>query len=411
MKSYSRFMAAVVGFLLPWQTRWIILAPESGGAVWEFGVVGLYVAEAALLVWLGQEVWGARAAARVWFLKNVWQNKRNKILTAATIIFSAIQLVFSANRALTALAFLGIGCVVGLIILLRTRPEIRMPFFGGFLITMTFQALLALVQVTFGSVFASTFLGMAAHKVSDSGVAVVMWNGQRFLRAYGGQPHPNIFGGYMLMALLLYGWVVGRTEFLTQKKNLIYSAILFSAAFFFSFSRSAWLAAVIILVLLYRARTKLKPTQIIFARWCAGTFLALVVLFAPFVFSRTQINSGIEQRSLTERVGQLGEWKNVMRKNFIVGTGIWSYTAGQNERAGYDRTPVHSVPLLIIAEIGLVGVVFLGFLFIGFRHLVRWQRVWQFFLVITPVLLFDHYLYSLWSGLVIAALGLTFLDL
>lgn len=408
MKTSARLSAAVVGFLLPWQTRWIIFAPVSGGAVWDFGVVSLYVAEAALLIWLGREFWRVRSMARAWMVKNIWQQQRNKIFAAAALVFLGGQIFFSANRVLTALGFIGIIGVFGLILLLRQRTDIRTPFFGGFLIAMTLQALMALVQVIFGSVFASTILGIAAHKAVDPGVAVVVGNGQRFLRAYGGQSHPNIFGGYMLVTLLLYGWVVGRAQFLAQKKNLIYSAILFSAAFFFSFSRSAWISALIILVLLYRARTRLKSAQIIFARWCAGTLLALAIIFAPFVLARAQINSGFEQRSLMERVIQLTQWKNVAQKNFIWGTGVWAYTAGQNDRAGYNRTPVHSVPLLIIAEIGLVGVIFFGMLF--FRSIFL-RRARLFFLVAAPIILFDHYLYSLWPGLVVAGLGLTFYDL
>lgn len=402
---FRKSMLALVGFVLPWQTRFILATPMVGGAVQDFGVISIYIAQIVLLAALLQEAWICRAEIFIWWRVKSAQ-RRYQILGGGFSLLLFLQIKFSAQPLLTISGWVSVALLTGLVVVLVKKPELRVPFFGGFLMSTVAQAMLAFVQVFVSATFASTLLGVARHRAADLGTAVVEYGGTRYLRAYGGQPHPNIFGGLMVLALAIYGWSMSIKTSLGEKNNVIKIAAFFGAALFFSYSRSAWGAALLFGLAALAWRAHLSLGQRRFLIWSAGIFGALLIIFWPVVWSRVLPASRLENKSISERVSGLNDWKNITRAHWLVGAGLWNYSAVLPATIGYEMTPVHSVPLLFVAEFGLVGVIFFLLIIWTARNWLKINRRWLLFLiVIFPIAVFDHYLYSLWPGLVILFLG------
>lgn len=395
MKAFSRTLAAIVGFLLPWQTRWIFVTPLVGGVVWDLGIISLYVSQLVLVVWLAQETWLRRAEIN-WFGQWRWP-------LVVTMVVALTNILGSSNKILALLSWGGIFLLLGLGVLLWHDHSLLKPFLGGIFISATMQALLGLLQVCMNNSFASKYLGIAARQASDAGVAVVVTASHRYLRAYGGMPHPNIFGGFLLASILWYGQGLASGLFKALNKNIVQFTAALTAAFFFTFSRAAWSGMVIAGIIFLIKRRLASAETILFWKTIAITFGILLIIFAPMVWSRTQVVGGVEQRSVEERLAQIITWKKVFAANWWRGVGLGNYTAKLNAPIGNARQPVHVAPLLALAELGVVAAALLLLLTKSF-----WPRsriFWLTLLPFVPALLVDHYLWSLWAGLFVLFLA------
>ncbi len=391
-------MVAIIAFILPWQTRWLLQTPTIGTSRFEFGVVGIYVSAVAVLIWLCQEIWMARKEIFAW-THALTQEK--KYALGALGIFLAAQIIFSHARLLTIQFLLQVFLLIGFALVIYFRPTLKRAAAAGFLLAAVLQALLGAVQVPTDVTFANKIMGIPLRQASTPGVAVVVANGIRHLRAYGGQPHPNVFGMFMLCALLAYFWTL-RTAASTQPVWQL--AILLCSGLLLSFSRTAWAGFIIFVALAWYARAKLSDRQKQLLLTSAFTMAALGIIFFPFITGRLTANGALEDKSLSERATGIAEWKTVTRNNWIVGTGVGAYTTALTDVEGYNRVPVHDVPLLVFAEFGVIGMALFGFFAWKFWP----KKVSLFVLILLPAALFDHYLYSLWAGQVLVIFTLLF---
>lgn len=125
-----------------------------------------------------------------------------------------------------------------------------------------FQSFLAIYQFLHQK---SVFTLPLLHKITGetilspafSGIAKIVFEGEKMIRAYGTFPHPNILGGFLVFSIFItvYLYHEHRNDYLSSKYQLgnvkiqqyIISSfwlVMFSSQFlalFFSFSRSAWL--------------------------------------------------------------------------------------------------------------------------------------------------------------------------
>ncbi len=389
----------LIGFLLPWQTRFLLRTPLAQNVPWDFGVLSIFVSQALLAAYLLFALWNHRVAA-LSFVCEIQSSFRKKIGALFLLFFVAEQFIFSLDRLLTLQWILGFFLLVGLGIVLHNKKEARIPFVSAFLISIVLQALLAAMQMFVSGTFASSILGVAVHKAAESGTSVIEYAGQRFMRAYGGQSHPNIFGGLTLVGLVFFNWLLKYKKTLGVRKNIIQFTILISAALFFSFSRAAWLALFVWVGILIVNRKQLRESQLVMVRWVVYSFAVLGIVFFPLVMTRTNVSSKIEQRSISERTSDIRKWGNTLKTHGFFGTGLGAYTVALSSEAGDRKVPVHAAPLLAVAEVGLFGVLLLATSAAFFRlRLVMKPE----FLMLIPLLAFDHYLFSLWAGQVLLA--------
>ncbi|KKU72924.1 MAG: O-antigen ligase-related protein [Parcubacteria group bacterium GW2011_GWA2_47_26] len=439
-------------FALPLQTRWIFKQPIVAGVPYEYGTLSIFAVEALgwviillgilnmrgmvhsmrphrihyaalVLIALGffsiilatDKIIALQAAVRllegilIYFVISTVAKRGGKI--PATTQASGERFLAEWNPAPSSALVLGLGMT----------EWVGIAFIAG----ATLQAGLGIFQFLTQSSFASTILGMAAHDPSVLGTSVIEVQGTRWLRAYGGLPHPNVFGGYLVIALavVVIMWQKSQMSQRWQRLVLQIAMPILLTGILFSFSRTAWLAVVFLLVywfigLLFSEKTfgetfhnAQNPTIVGFCartRWvwlAVGYLVFLVSLYRPLVAVRifSGIENQLEVKSRVERVEGLREAWQITKNHPLLGVGIGNYTQAiareirLNDQV-WSYQPVHNVPLLIWAELGVIGL----FLFL----LILYQifKTTQFYILHSTfyiLLLFDHYLWTLPFGVFI----------
>lgn len=258
------------------------------------------------------------------------------------------------------------------------------------------------------------WLGLAAQNPAMRGPSVIeLADGTRVLRAYGSFSHPNVLGGWLVFAMLL------QVRSIILRAWPLWGLVLlpfFFTALAFSFSRSAWLALLIgLLVMTWTAR---RDTVIRRRMGVAGAILvactALFIFFNPtLVHTRVGSKDRLEARSINERTASLEQGWEVVRA-FPFGTGFEAYRVGLDRVCGQKPCvaplePPHFVPLLMLAELGWVRL-------IALVSLIAWVIArfskqikivpWELVACLIVLAGLDHYLWSSWAGqgLVVATL-------
>jgi putative inorganic carbon (HCO3(-)) transporter len=280
---------------------------------------------------------------------------------------------------------------------------------------MVLQAIFALPQFVLGRSLGLRRLGEVTVDAAWPGASVVMVGEERWLRAYGLTQHPNLLAGCLVAMLLVVGGY-----YLTQrgwKRLLLLSALgLGFAALLLTFSRAAWLGmvlgsgAALVLLLWARQREQWLPSWQTIGLLAATLSLiggAFVAVNWPLIQPRLGLtNQGTEIRSVEARALQLPAARELIQMRPVLGVGLGNYPIAlyrlaKEMVADYPvYQPVYNVPLLVLAELGLLGgILWLGVILLPWLGL--WMRRWQ--VRITPW----------WAGLSGALLALTaisFLD-
>jgi O-antigen ligase len=208
---------------------------------------------------------------------------------------------------------------------------------------------------------------------------------------------------------------------------LILCATLFSVALIFTFSRGAWAAALVgfifACIISYKQRTDRMSTQSIFI------IIGTVVVCAAFgvvtqwdhVSARFVLTNRLERWSIEQRTTSLREGANAWLKRPDVGWGPGASVVGilalRNGSTSTSPEPPHMVPLVILLETGAVGLlvilcVALILLWRLWKSPRRWEAV-PLLVASVPLLLTDHYPWTLWAGqclVMIAILLLSFVS-
>lgn len=390
-------------FLLPWQTVWILREVFVGGEKWQYATAGLYASDVALLVCATllvvrapREVWRAvsrDAIARILFALFVWS-----LLSALWAMEKDMTLLSAWRIFLMALAY---GCArYGEISLRKTLAT--------FLVSMMFQAILALSQWVGQHVFPSTFLGMAEHDPARWGTFVLKTESGRFLRAYGGFEHPNVLGGALAIAALFGVWLSATTRKLFLRAGFLGMTVVISFTLVFTFSRSAWMALGAGLFTSVFGATreikKISSQSVLTAFIVALSFSVGFFLVRDIASSRFSDETLAREGSLSDRATYFDQALGAIREHPVFGIGGGNFTAFTRERFPEtgrfvgDFQPVHAVPILVFAELGAVGFVLFVLLFV-FEFVRAWKGKSVFsgaiLCALLPLLFLDHWL---WSG-------------
>ncbi len=255
--------------------------------------------------------------------------------------------------------------------LINEKPPIILPL----AIILLIQGSVATLQFLAQSDIGLSAFGELSLNPSFQGATVLWARDKPWLRAYGLTAHPNLLGALLAALLILFIPYM----FSNSKPKPLWLSICFFAGFIgliTSFSRAAALAFIvgfIVWFLLERKNHRLLISgthlselfvqpKVIIPVLGAAMFL---ILYSDLILSRiVGLNTDIELRSLTQRLGDATLALQIIAEHPIRGVGLGNYTFFAL-RLSDVAAIVHNVPLLVTAELGFVGLFFFVWLTIS----------------------------------------------
>jgi len=402
--------------LLPLQTVFIFDEKFINGTKWHYGT-GVFYATEILLVFvavlsLAQLIKSEGLALAGFFTKNNILKKATIACLWLLAFWSGLSILWSAEKSAAFYLWLNLLEGVALFLIILYLKIDKNKLLWPLALTAGLQGLLAGWQFVTQSIAENKWLGIATHEASQLGEIVIENSDGRWLRAYGTFSHPNILGGFCVFGLLAT-LELSRSAKKQHQLILMIVAMANALGIFFSFSRSAWLAATIATAIIIVRSIKEKNCLTIKTLAAASIVLIfLSVTFSSFVLARSNFANRLEQISLNERSAQIEESLKIFRSSHWLGVGINNYTAtlasSYPDLPAYSLQPVHNLYLLILAELGIVG--FLAFTFFIIFFLLQGKSRCDRLIWLAPLLiigLFDHYLWTQYAGIALFWLVLT----
>jgi hypothetical protein len=273
-------------FLLPWQTRWIILAGEINGVASEYLTISLYGVDIALALLLLLKIFHARKEGTA--LSSFWSASAvTAKLLFLFITWNGLSIFWAANKFLALQHFAWLLLAMGLAWLIseyQKKTELVFWFLTGLLLS----AWLGIWQFFSQIAHANKWLGLSGHDPMQAGTSIVEFytnkDAVRWLRSYGSFDHPNIFGVMMAIGIVLSVWLFAAKENRKTEKIFLFFALLsFAIGLFASLSRSAWLGLVLgLLVIVIKSFVQKSYKDVLKV---SKPFLLVVFVFMMMAFS------------------------------------------------------------------------------------------------------------------------------
>ncbi len=330
-------------FLLPWQTRWIT-NPDAANEFVKFGIYAFDIWFVVLVTIYS--IW--------WFMHKKAFNVDSVFwIIAGTFTLLTVVTYFSdADGASFAYWLRIIQALIGFAIIYTTKiPALRILL--TLVINGVVQSGLVLWQVLTQHIPANTYLGIAEHVPTVSGVSVIATTSERLLRGYGGMPHPNSAAAIILLGSIaaIIAWNLSKSQWI--KSLLVAGGAITGFGMVLTFSRAAvlvWVGIVLLAILL-------RYTGL---RVITATLLGAVVigsLFSSAIVSRITVNQYTETYSLDERANQTNVALKTLEDVWPYGIGIGTSTLVERDDTKddvvYAPAPVHNMLLLIAVESGI----------------------------------------------------------
>lgn len=406
IKKFYNLLIFLTGFSLLWQTK-IILRPEEIN-YWE---ISLFFSMIFLFIFI--IVFNKKL-----LLNFKYRNYLEKTLIALVFLelFIIISIFFSPDILLSLYRYLIFILAILLYLIVKNfNFKQKKYFISGVFLAGFFQAIIAFLQFIWQKSVASKYLGMAFHDAASLGTAVVESSSGRWLRAYGALDHPNVLGGVLALICLWSAWFIMKYNFKSDWERIFLWLVYLStlAGLFFSFSRSAWLAFLLvkIILVLYFIFKKHYYKRVVLL------VLSSILLLSPFVLiyndlisTRLLSRGRVEQISINERQSDVREFSFKNYKHFLFGKGfgsysLWQYIDDEEEKPAWNYQPIHNFWLLFIFEVGIFAVLsFLAFLFFYIQKVYKKSQK-EFVLSLLTIIfffiifLFDHWVLTIPFGL------------
>jgi hypothetical protein len=411
--------------ILPWQTRWIFDPGSIDGFAWEQGTVCLYAGQVLLLAAV---VVGAVTFREKWKSLLTGTGHRAQGYASIAIFLFLLSSLFTANWTATLMWF---GQTLLLVAFVRTLMAAKVGSASvarWVVISVLPHAGLGIWQYMDQYVHGSSVFGMATQDPTVSGVSVVEHGLYRVLRSYGGFPHPNIFGGWLAIALVLLPDLVRRAQTKLEKVAYVFAGAFFVSALVFAFGQGAWIAAVAGFALAVvsawkHARERLDQQGIaLLVIAVLGVATSCVASQWDHVIARFDTSNRLERWSVEQRGTAIEEGIEAARARPLAGWGPGAGLIGvstvrdEELRTLVAPEPPHALPVVVLLEAGVIGLVVVFYLAwssgIHREDTViepqttdhRPQTVFiPLLFAIALIAMTDHYLWTLWPGQALAA--------
>ena len=241
-----------------------------------------------------------------------------------------------------------------------------------FSVGIIFESFLSVAQYlnrgSIGGIF--YFFGERTFNGQTPGIANASINGQLILRPYGTFSHPNVLAGYLVIAMTI---VISNLKTQNSKlhlkisnvKKIIYilSVVVGTIALFLTMSRAATLLWLFILIFIAAIGLKKRYKNKFTIYYLLFTILIIssIFLLSPLRFRFADIK--LTDESIAIRQELIKSSFLMIKNNPFFGVGLNNFLV---ELPRYqkinnyftDLQPAHNIYLLILAQIGVAGLVF-----------------------------------------------------
>lgn len=253
------------------------------------------------------------------------------------------------------------------------------------------QSIIALFQFIFQKSLNLKYFGESVLNSEILGVAKLEIEGEKFIRAYGTFPHPNLLGTFLFLSLIAGLYFVlnqnlkipfdppkklkkinlsASSSALIQKIHFHAGLMLIFIGIIVTFSRSIWLITVYLGFLMLLRYFKYLLNKKYLLKYLLPIIVFLIITLTSFYqFIPARLCSvNCQDQSLILRQNYIHFSKLIIQNNFTFGIGVGQFAPefkkiNPTDLAEWNIQPVHNLYLLIWSEIGLIGFLLI-FLFI-----------------------------------------------
>ena len=229
--------------LLPWQTIFIIQEKFLNGVKWEYGTIAWYGSE--VLLW-GIFIVAIGAVIEQKIQKTTYK-KHWLFLVSSTLFFIYLwySTTITLNPEVSRQVALHLTEAFFLFLILRHGPLTTKMILNYFVIGTILPAILGLYQFCTQNIFEAKILGLVNLSGWKAGSPVIVSDTLgRWVRAYAGFANPNIFGGYLALALAANFFLYQSAKSALDRILLLAAQCLLSFALLATLSRSAILGLI-----------------------------------------------------------------------------------------------------------------------------------------------------------------------
>lgn len=388
-------------FLIP-SNLFFVFSRESGyihGLLIDYLLPKLYLSDITMLI-------SILSCFKLSNLSRVRAHLKNHWLLFFFISTLLVYNIFFVNIPLASISYLLHICLIGLFIWTTHTQKLWQNQKALALIlsiVLIFQSTLGLYQyITQHQLFGYLFLGEP--QLSTPGITHTIINGKEIVTPYGTTAHPNVLAGVLALGsvLLLYSPKKCKTAQRLPGWYMTGVAVISGIVILLTQSISAALSVVTGIICLYFLPSKISKQSIsaqkLLILLCG---IALVVGVGLHKAAQWTTEESIVRRAWLQNAAGI-----LALHQPIWGVGVNHFTA-ELENYAYSPEivrfvqPVHMVPLLFIAETGLIGSLLV---LIGAQLFSRRHSFHPVILAIIPLAVLDHYLLSLQTGLLLGGL-------
>lgn len=364
-----------------------------------------------------------------WFIRkrktlfNKTLKTRTTFIDKYLLIFLVAILVNVILSAQKELAFLKLGKILEMVFLAFYLYQEEIPFkliINYLLVGAVYSSFLGIAQfVKQGSLGGLLwFLGERTFTVGTPGIAKAEIFGRLYLRPYATFPHPNVLGGYLALLLPFLPIINNRDKKISRYVfQLVFILILI--ALFLTFSRIAIIAGLLGFIASLVIAGKPKKTARTFIFKQLLFMFMLILLFSTFITGRFSNLFQATNESIVQRKELTLAAIAMINHNPLFGIGLGNFLTSLSSVCQYCLQngfyqPVHNLFLLVGAETGIFGLIFLIYLlllaFQGNQKRLKTDRLLLItWLQIIFLSLFDHYFYTLQQGQLLFILLISFM--
>lgn len=414
LKNLHQYLLYTFIFLLPWHTIYIVREVFYGVEKWQYGTIGIYVADIFLILLLLLSIYLYKEI----ILTQIF--KRPKLLLVGLLLslWGFMSIIWADDKILAFYFAIKLSLAIDLFFLIQIIPIKIRNLSIVFVISVLIQSIIGLYQFITQHTFSQKFLGLQYHDAWHGGSAIIQIDTERWLRAYGGTPHPNIFGVILLCALLLSIYLFLKQRNKYYKIFILVSISVFTTSILYTFSRTLWLTSVLSLIafVIYIYKNKKTSFQQITAPLLLiiTTILLIINFYQNIFFNRISHDTTLSHNSISDRTLYIQQSKSLISLYPIHGTGIGNYTNTLKTHLHtsdpiWQYQPVHNIYLLIISEIGIIGfglfalfiVTIFHILYLNKKNVTLTQLTFiTLFIGMLFISLFDHLIWTSHFGLI-----------